>query len=142
MGWLNAKMPRRFTILVLLMAGAFSGVALGQEPVAPAPTPAPAPGQDAYLAQKDIEVGTFYMHKGDIDAAIDRFQDAIKNKPNFAKPRLLLAEAYEKKGEKSEVLKYYKEYLQVFPQAPDAKKIQKKIEKLNKELAKTADDSH
>jgi outer membrane protein assembly factor BamD (BamD/ComL family) len=140
MGWLNAKMPRKFTILVLLTAGAFSAVALAQEPVAPAP--APIPGQDAYLAQKDIEVGTFYMHKGDIDAAIDRFQDAIKNKPTFAKPRLLLAEAYEKKGEKSEVLKYYKEYLQVFPQAPDAKKIQKKIEKLNKELAKTADDSH
>ncbi|MFY9530751.1 MAG: tetratricopeptide repeat protein [Candidatus Acidiferrales bacterium] len=133
---MTAKMPRRFTILVLLTAGAFSGVGLAQEPVAPAP----APGQDAYLAQKDIEVGTFYMHKGDIDAAIDRFQDAIKNKPNFAKPRLLLAEAYEKKGEKSEVLKYYKEYLQVFPQAPDAKRIQKKIEKLNKELAKNSGD--
>jgi Tfp pilus assembly protein PilF len=138
MGWLNAKMPRRFTILVLLAAGMLSRVALAQEQAAPAP----APGQDAYLAQKDIEVGTFYMHKGDIDAAIDRFQDAIKNKPTFAKPRLLLAEAYEKKGEKSEVLKYYKEYLQVFPQAPDAKKIQKKIEKLNKELAKTTDDAH
>lgn len=132
MGGLNAKMPRTFAILVLLVAGAFTGAALAQQPV--------APGQDAYLAQKDIEVGTFYMHKGDIDAAIDRFQDAIKNKPNFARPRLLLAEAYEKKGEKSEVLKYYKEYLQVFPQAPDAKKIQKKIEKLNKELAKNSDD--
>jgi Tfp pilus assembly protein PilF len=127
-------MLRRLTTLVLLIGSAFTGRALAQDQA--------APGQDAYLAQKDIEVGTFYMHKGDIDAAIDRFQDAIKNKPNFARPRLLLAEAYEKKGEKSEALKYYKEYLQVFPQAPDSKKIQKKIEKLNTELAKDSRERH
>jgi len=44
---------------------------------------------------------------------------------------LLLAEAYEKKGDKAEALKYYKEYLQVFPTAPDAKNVRKKIEKLS-----------
>ena len=53
--------------------------------------------------------------------------------PNFAKPRLLLAEVYEKKGDKASAVKYYKEYLQVFPDAPDAKKIQKiaKFEKIS-----------
>jgi len=86
---------------------------------------------DPYTAEKDIDVGMFYLHKGDVDAAIDRFKDAIESRPNYAKPRLLLAEAYEKKGDKTEAIKYYKEYLQVFPGAPDAKKVQKKIEKLS-----------
>ena len=73
------------------------------------------------------------MHKGDIDAAISRYKDAIRLRSNFAKPRLLLAEAYEKKNDKIGALKYYKEYLVVFPKAPDAKKIQNKIEKLSGE---------
>jgi tetratricopeptide (TPR) repeat protein len=73
------------------------------------------------------------MHKGDIDAAISRYKDAIRLRSNFAKPRLLLAEAYEKKNDKSSALKYYKEYLEVFPTAPDAKKIHSKIEKLSAE---------
>ena len=91
------------------------------------------PAWDPFHAAQDIDVGTFYMHKGDLDAAIGRFQDAIRLRPNFAKPRLLIAEIYERRGDKSEALHYYKEYLQVFPDAPDSKKIQKKIEKLSKE---------
>jgi tetratricopeptide (TPR) repeat protein len=86
---------------------------------------------DPVTAEEDVEVGQFYMRKGDIDAAIGRFQDAIRLRSNFAKPRLLAAEAFEKKGDKVDALKYYKEYLQVLPKAPDAKKIQNRIEKLS-----------
>ena len=84
-------------------------------------------------AQQDVEVGMFYLHKGDVDAAIDRFLDAIQQRPNFAKPRLLLGKAYEKKHDNESAVKYYKEYLKVLPGAPDAKEVQKKIEKLSKE---------
>jgi tetratricopeptide (TPR) repeat protein len=91
------------------------------------------PAWDPFHAAQDIDVGTFYMHKGDMDAAIGRFQDAIRLRPNFAKPRILIAEIYEKKGDKSEALHYYKEYLQVFPDAPDAKRVQKKIAQLSKD---------
>jgi tetratricopeptide (TPR) repeat protein len=91
----------------------------------------PSEKYDPYPAQKDLEVGMFYLHKGNVDAAIDRFKDAIQQRPNFAKPRLLLAEAYEKKGDKAEALKYYKEYLEVFPSAPDSKSVRKKIERLS-----------
>jgi tetratricopeptide (TPR) repeat protein len=90
------------------------------------------PAWDPFHAQQDIDVGEFYLHKGDLDAAITRFEDAIRLRANFAKPRMLLAETYEKKGDKSEAVRYYKEYLQVFPSAPDAKKVQQKIEKLSK----------
>ena len=39
------------------------------------------------------------MRKGDVDAAIDRFEDATLAKPGFALPYLYLGEAYEKKAE-------------------------------------------
>ena len=44
----------------------------------------------------------------------------------------MLAEIYEKKGEKDNAAKYYQDYLKVFPHAPDAKKVQAKIDKLSK----------
>jgi Tfp pilus assembly protein PilF len=83
-------------------------------------------------AQEDIEVGGFYAHKGDLDAAIGRYQDAVAAAPKLAKAHLLLAEAFEKKGDKTTAVKYYKEYLEVDPNAPDKQKIQKKIEKLSR----------
>ncbi len=98
---------------------------------APTPPKDDAGTYDPVSAQEDVDVGIFYMHKGDIDAAISRFQDAIRLRSNFAKPRLLLAQAYEKKKDKTNALKYYKEYLQVYPKAPDAKTVQNKIEKLS-----------
>ena len=48
---------------------------------------------DPFHAQQDIDVGMFYLHKGDVDAAISRFEDAIRLRADFAKPRMLLAEA-------------------------------------------------
>jgi tetratricopeptide (TPR) repeat protein len=93
------------------------------------------PGQPNYNpvdSEKDVEVGLFYMHKGDVDAAIPRFEDAISLRANYAKPRLLLGQAYEKKKDYPTAVKYYKEYLQVFPDAPDAKQVQHTIEKLSK----------
>ena len=90
------------------------------------------PAWDPFHAQQDIDVGMFYLHKGDVDAAISRFEHAISLRANFARPRVLLAECYEKKGDPSEAVRYYKEYLQVLPNAPDAKKIREKIDKLSK----------
>lgn len=86
---------------------------------------------DPFHAEQDVDVGTFYMHKGDIDAAIPRFEDAIRLRANFAKPRLLLAECYQKKHEPATAVKYLKEYLKVYPDAPDRKSVEKKIEKLS-----------
>jgi tetratricopeptide (TPR) repeat protein len=100
---------------------------------APAPPAVESTTYDPVTAEQDVEVGQFYMRKGDIDAAIGRFQDAIRLRANFAKPRLLAAQAFEKKGENAEAVKYYKDYLKVFPHAPDAKKVQGRIEKLSAE---------
>lgn len=95
------------------------------------PAQADAPQYNPYRAQNDVDVATYYMRKGDPDASIPRLEEAIQLQPNFAKPRLMLAEIYEKKRDNEKALQYYKEYLQVFPHAPDAKKVQAKIAKLS-----------
>jgi tetratricopeptide (TPR) repeat protein len=91
---------------------------------------------DPLRAEKDLEVGQYYMRKGDVDAAIDRFQDATTAKPGFAIPYRFLGEAQEKKGLKKKAIKSYQRYLDMVPHADDADKVKKKIEKLYKEVEK------
>ena len=81
------------------------------------------------------------MRKGDVDAAIDRFEDATTAKPGYAIPFKYLAEAQEKKGLKKQAAKSYQRYLDLYPHAEDGDKIRKKIEKLYKEIEKEKKDS-
>jgi tetratricopeptide (TPR) repeat protein len=94
------------------------------------------PMWDPLRAEKDLEVGQYYMRKGDVDAAIDRFQDAALAKPGYAIPFRFLGEAQEKKGLKRDALKSYTRYLELYPRAEDKQKIEKKIEKLRSEVSK------
>jgi tetratricopeptide (TPR) repeat protein len=94
------------------------------------------PQWDPLRAEKDIEVGKYYFRKGDIDAAIDRFEDATEAKPGYAIPFRYLGECYEKKGKKKPAVKAYQRYLDLYPHAEDAGKIRKKIEKLHNEIDK------
>jgi tetratricopeptide (TPR) repeat protein len=130
-----------------------------QDPASPAaptdngaPTPAPKnakknadtaatstpdqPTWDPLRADRDMQVGEYYMHKGDVDAAIDRFQDAILAKPGYGLPFRYLGEAQEKKGFRKPAIKSYQRYLELVPKADDADKVKKKIEKLYKETEK------
>src|SRR6202158_351296 len=94
------------------------------------------PAWDPLRAEKDLEVGQYYMKKGDLDAAIDRFEDAAAAKPGFAIPYRYLGEAHEKKGQKREAIKSYTRYLDLYPHAEDKAKVRKKIDKLWSELGK------
>jgi tetratricopeptide (TPR) repeat protein len=92
------------------------------------------PKWDPVRAEKDLEVGKYYMKTGNVDAAIDRFQDAIEAKPGYAIPFLYLGEAQEKKGMKRDAIKSYTRYLELYPKAEDRAKVEKKIEKLRAEV--------
>ncbi len=148
---------RKFFALYLLTGAGLcfaAWPALAQDPPANAPpkkqdAPKPKPNTDSPLqsapdqpkwdplrAEKDIEIGKYYMKKGDMDAAIDRFQDATDAKPGYAIPFLYLGEAYEKKGKKKQAVKAYQRYLDLYPHAEDGDKIRKKIEKLHEEIDK------
>jgi tetratricopeptide (TPR) repeat protein len=98
------------------------------------------PTWDPLRAEKDLEIGRYYMHKGDVDAAMDRFQDAITAKPGYGLPFRMLAEAQEKKGMKKAAIKSYQRYLDLLPHAEDADKVHKKIEKLYAEVEKEKKD--
>lgn len=148
----------RKLFVITLLAGAglcfVAWPALAQDAPANAPpkkqdAPKPKPNADSALqsapdqpkwdplrAEKDIEVGKYYMKKGDLDAAIDRFQDATDAKPGYAIPFLYLGEAYEKKGKKKQAVKAYQRYLDLYPHAEDGDKIRKKIVKLHAEIDK------
>jgi tetratricopeptide (TPR) repeat protein len=111
-------------------------------PQTTAPQPSQVPGDksdpnqpqvyDPYHAMKAMEVGLYYLRKGDQAAALDLFQYAIRYKYDFARPRLLIAEIYEKRHDNAQAIRYYSEYLKILPQAPDAKRIKERIEKLSK----------
>jgi len=92
------------------------------------------PSWDPLRAEKDIEVGQYYMRKGDVDAAIDRFQDATTAKPGYAVPFRYLGEAQEKRGLKKQAIASYSRYLDLYPHAEDGAKIRKKIDKLRSEV--------
>jgi tetratricopeptide (TPR) repeat protein len=94
------------------------------------------PTWDPLRAEKDMQVGQYYMHKGDVDAAIDRFEDATLAKPGYALPFRYLGEAQEKRGMKKKAIKSYQRYLDLYPKAEDKDKIQKKIDKLYKDVEK------
>jgi tetratricopeptide (TPR) repeat protein len=94
------------------------------------------PAWDPLRAEKDLEVGQYYMRKGDLDAAIDRFQDATVAKPGYAVPFRFLGEAQEKKGLRKQAIKSYQRYLDLYPHAEDGDKVRKRIEKLYKEVEK------
>jgi tetratricopeptide (TPR) repeat protein len=94
------------------------------------------PAWDPLRAEKDLEVGQYYMKRGDLDAAIDRFEDATTAKPGYAIPFRFLAEAQEKKGLRKQAIKSYQRYLDLLPHAEDGDKVRKKIEKLYKEVEK------
>jgi cytochrome c-type biogenesis protein CcmH/NrfG len=87
---------------------------------------------NALRAAQDVDVGTFYMHKGDYGAAISRFEEAVRLDPRNPKARLLLAESYAKQGDWTNAIKTYKAYLREFPNARDEKKVRKKIEDLSR----------
>lgn len=103
-------------------------------PAEPPPPPEPPkPVFDPLRANKSLEVGSFYMKRGNYDAAIDRFTDATQFEPGLARSYSLLGEAYEHKGDIDNALTAYRKYLQLVrnsSNASDREKIQKRIEKL------------
>ncbi len=98
----------------------------------------PLPTFDILAAQKNIEVGSFYLKRGDYDAAIDRFKDAAQNQPKYAEPWRLLGEAYEKKKDFPEAVKSYEQYLKLYARAPTRKKLEEHIADLQNKIQKGA----
>ena len=125
-------MLRCRTLVLMLLALALAGPAPAQKK--PQKNTQPDPVFEPFKAEKSVEVGMYYLKKKNYDAAIERFQDALRFKPGFARPHFLLGRAYEKKGELEDSILHYTAYLEILPNAEDAKKVRKKITGLEKKL--------
>ena len=152
--WIRSARRTALAVFAATLVSASLGAPAQDPPSSPPPPsqqppPKPKPNTDSAVqsaegqptwdplrAEKDLEVGKYYMRKGDVDAAIDRFQDATEAKPGYALPFRYLGEAYEKKGKKKPAAKAYQRYLDLYPHAEDSDKIRKKIEKLHQEIDK------
>jgi hypothetical protein len=156
----RAAIAPLFVLAFIFTISLFSSVARAQTPPPPPPPTPPAAGEssskteanavpvppktdsekdlaalpamDRLAAVKDIEIGTYYMNKGNLDAALDRLRDAAASYPTYAEPWRLMGIAYEKKDMLGEAIKADQEYLRLYPHAQIRKKLEAHIENLQK----------
>lgn len=131
--------PALAILLTCLCAGrvcALPGQQVSPSSPPPPPPPPAEPTYDPYRAAKSVEIGTFYFRRGNYDAAIDRFEEATHYQPNLAEPWRLMGEAYQKKHDYKKAIESYKKYLEVFPGAPDASALKKRVAALEAKQAR------
>ena len=78
-------------------------------------------------ATKEIQVGDFYFKKKAYKSAVMRFEEATKWNPQLAEAWLKLGEAREKLKDTKGMKAAYEKYLEISPDAKDAKEIRKKL---------------
>ena len=87
-----------------------------------------------HRAQKDVEVGEFYLKRKNYRAAEDRFREALIYKPGDAIATYRMAEVLDAQGRSAEAAKEYAEYLKIPSSekfAPEAKKALARLEQKN-----------
>ena len=127
---------RTLTYLLLLLL--WMTPALAQTPAEEIAEVNADPVWDPLRANKSMEVGTFYFKRKNYDAAIDRFEEAARLQPNLARPHLKLGETWEKKRDWPKAVAAYRKYLELYRTAPDGNKIRKRIEGLERQIAREA----
>ncbi len=83
-------------------------------------------------AEREVRVGTFYMHKGSYKAAVQRFREATKWNPNFAEAYVLLGEAEEKQRSWKAAQEAYTKFVELAADDKRVPEVRKKLEKLAK----------
>ena len=104
-------------LILVLVASPFAASALAQQESSP-------PGDGWHYTspgpRKCVEVGNLYLHKGNLPGALSRFQEALKDSPDYPPAELGIARVYDKMGEKQKALQAYQRYLDDLPSAKDA----------------------
>lgn len=82
-------------------------------------------------AAQELKVGDFYWKKGSHKAAALRYEEATRWNPMLPDAWRKLGEAREKLKDKKGAATAYEKFLELAPDANDAKDIRKKLEKLS-----------
>ncbi len=85
---------------------------------------------DPTSPEPDSGRGLAYTNLEQWEPAITAFQAALKKSPEFTEAMMGLAEAYRYSGAKEKAIKYYKRYLDLTPDGPDAPVAKAQIEAL------------
>jgi Tfp pilus assembly protein PilF len=123
-----------FGVVFLFIGAAASSAAAAQKETARERARQLEAAYQHRLAVEDVSVGKFYKNKGKYDAALSRFESAVKHDPAWAVPYELLGEIYEKKNDPKHAIAAYRKYLKILPYGKNAKKIRKRVEKLRSEV--------
>ncbi|MGE5323475.1 MAG: tetratricopeptide repeat protein [Actinomycetota bacterium] len=89
---------------------------------------------DPHRAQKDIEVGNYYLNRKNYRAALERFHDALHYKPNDAEATYGLAVTQEKMDLFSLAYNNYSKYLEILPEGPKARESQEGMKRMEERL--------
>jgi tetratricopeptide (TPR) repeat protein len=89
---------------------------------------------DPHRAMKDLEVADFYLKRGNYRAALERFNDALKYKPNDAQAIYGLAFTQEKLDLLEGSRKNYSKYLELLPHGPKAKDCEEGLKRVEARL--------
>jgi tetratricopeptide (TPR) repeat protein len=80
-----------------------------------------------HRADKDVEVGNFYLKRQNYNAAISRYCSALHWMSNDALAMFRLGEALEKAGDLAGARPYYEGYLKILPEGPLASNARKAL---------------
>jgi len=86
---------------------------------------------DPVRAKKDIDVGGFYLKKGDYNGALLRFKDATASDPTDVNAIFGLAETQRMLKNNAEAERNYQMYLEIVPNGPKAKQALKALKELH-----------
>jgi tetratricopeptide (TPR) repeat protein len=91
-----------------------------------------------HKAAKDIEVGDFYFRLKNYRAALSRYREALRYKPDDAVANFRIGESLAKLDQPDEAALHFEKYLKILPEGPLAKDARKELEKLKTQQARSA----
>jgi tetratricopeptide (TPR) repeat protein len=85
---------------------------------------------DPHKADKNVEVGDYYLTQKNYRAAISRYREALYWQDNHAIAQFRLGQSLEAVGQFAEARKYYEGYLKILPSGSFAQEARKALERL------------
>jgi tetratricopeptide (TPR) repeat protein len=90
---------------------------------------------DPHRAEKDIEIGNYYLKQKNYRAALERFHDALLYKPNDAEATYGLGVTQEKMDLFSVAYNSYSKYLEILPHGPMARDAEEGAKRMEQHLS-------